>query len=199
MTKLSKGNSKIGNIMNISLTPIKSCIGLENVCAKDCYAMKAYKQYPNTRKAWDANYIMATDFPELFFLHIHNELCKYKGKYFRWHVAGDFLSREYYARCCKLALEFPQIRFLAFTKQYDIVNYFADKKMIPSENFNVVFSSWPAYKMDNPHNFPVAWMNDKAGVEDRIPADSFVCPGSCDECYACWGFGKGQSVVFTQH
>jgi len=51
MVKISNGNTKLGRIPNISLPPIKAC-GKDVPCKSDCYALKAYRQYPATRKAW---------------------------------------------------------------------------------------------------------------------------------------------------
>jgi hypothetical protein len=197
MLKISKGNMKIGNIMNVSLAPVKACRGCETVCAKHCYALKAYKQYPATRAAWDDNLIMAQDFPELFFLAIGGHLAKYKGSHFRWHVAGDILDSGYLRRMFNLADEFPHIKFLAFTKQYQTVNNFPmDYK---PANLTIVMSAWPAHPMENPYHLPVAYVLDKAKVEDRIPAEVFKCPGSCADCKFCWDAKAGEAVVFNQH
>ena len=51
---ISLANSKLGKIPNISGVPVKDCINCKE-CRKDCYALKAYNQYPAVRKAWLSN------------------------------------------------------------------------------------------------------------------------------------------------
>ena len=200
--RVSPGNKKIGKIANVSLTPIKSCAGCEQHCAKDCYAIKAYRMYPAVRNAWDHNYEQATNDLGGFFSEIFTSLKKYKGEYFRWHVAGDLLNPHYFMGVLDVAEHFPNIKFLLFTKQYSIVNeverqWDLERRDFPS-NLQIVFSAWPGRTMYNPHNFPVAWMQD--GTEDRVPESAIHCPGSCETCNACWGLGKaGIDVVFNKH
>ena len=88
-------------------------------------------------------------------------------------------------------------KFLAYTKQYPFVNSVGS---VPS-NLSIVFSGWPGYPMDNPHNFPIAWMKPKKGTEDRIPENAYLCDctRSCDKCLKCWHWKKGASLVFEQH
>ena len=115
--KISKGNKKIGKVWNISLTPVLSCpSGVP--CAKDCYAMKAYKQYPNVRKAWDHNLREFMTDSEAYFDSIIDQLASYKGTTFRWHVAGDIPSQVYYNGMVRVAREYPKIQFLAFTNNF---------------------------------------------------------------------------------
>jgi len=46
---ISDKNSKLGKIPNISLTPIASCPNC-STCKSKCYALKAYRQYPASKK-----------------------------------------------------------------------------------------------------------------------------------------------------
>lgn len=91
--KISLGNSKIGRIMNINLPPIISCpTGVP--CALDrCYALKAYRRYPNVRLAWDSNLSFYKNNPIEFFNNIKIQLEKKKKiKRFRWHSSGDIVD-----------------------------------------------------------------------------------------------------------
>ncbi len=206
--KLSKGNNKIGKVANVSLTPIKACKGCADVCGKDCYAMKAYKQYPATKAAWDHNFEQATNDVIGFFNELHDSLKSYKGRFFRWHVAGDILDMNYFKRMVLTARNYPNIKFLAFTKQYDIIAAYIQymkefsgespaNNFIP-ENLTIIFSAWPGLPMNNPYNFPVAYMQD--GTVDNIPADAIECPGLCEGCNMCWALNDlKRDVVFKKH
>lgn len=59
MICVSNGNSKLGSIPNISLIPGKDCGDVP--CKAQCYALKAWKQYPETRAAWKRNSRTAHD------------------------------------------------------------------------------------------------------------------------------------------
>lgn len=196
--KISKGNSKIGKVWNISLPPIKACIGCADICGKACYAMKAYRQYNATRESWDHNFDQAKNDIGNYFQELESALQKYKGKFFRWHVAGDILNIFYFSHMVAIANRFPHIKFLAFTKQYKIVNEFLYIGYSLPENLQIIFSAWPNLPMDNPNQFPVAWMND--GTETRIPATAMRCPGQCDSCGLCWSLKNiGRDVYFDKH
>lgn len=196
--KISKGNSKVP-FANVSMTPIKSCRGCADICGKDCYALKSYRQYPNVRTAWDSNYEQATTDIDGYFNEIKKYLKKYKKQFFRWHVAGDIISMEYFDYMLQIAYNFPDIKFLAFTKQYSIVNTVLTEQggVIP-RNLSVVFSSWIDLPLDNPHKLPVAWFQD--GNETRVPENAIPCFGSCEYCNMCWSLKDiNHDVVFEKH
>ena len=64
---ISRGNSKLGKVPNISLPPVKSC-GNCKQCAPDCYALKSYKQYKNVRASWDYNFDLYKSEPGRYFI-----------------------------------------------------------------------------------------------------------------------------------
>jgi hypothetical protein len=189
---ISKGNSKLGKIPNISLIPIKDC-GNCKLCSKDCYALKAWKQYPDTRASWRDNSRLAHKDPEAY----RNLICSYLEKknpsFFRYHVAGDMLDQKYLDMLSGIAEQFPDTIFLAFTKMHNL-----DYSSIP-DNFSVVFSRWVGDKTPkNPCNLPYAWMQDS--TETRIPNTAIKCPGTCDTCGMCFQLGKlGRDVYFDIH
>jgi hypothetical protein len=189
------GNSKLGSIPNVSLLPIVSC-GKGVPCAKDCYAQKFITmKRKHTITAWTENLYLAQKDTPRYFREIEEYLTKPRPKkpikFFRWHVAGDFLDQDY-LDCVKiLACLFPSIKFLAFTKRHDL-NY---SKLPP--NLAVVFSMWPGWGSLKA-KMPRAWMDD--GTETRVPADAIQCPGGCESCGMCWSLkGLGKDVVFPKH
>jgi ferredoxin len=188
--KISKGNSKIGKIPNISMTPIKSC-GNCKACAKDCYALKAYKQYPNVRKAWDENFEDAKKRRFSYFIELSQYLRKHQPKFFRWHVSGDILDQEYLNAMISTARNYPETKFLAFTKMHEF-----DYSNKP-ENLSIVFSMFPSMPLPAA-KMPMAWVQD--GTETRIPNDALACPGHCDNCGLCWNLPVlNKDVYFEKH
>jgi len=195
--KISKGNKKIGKVWNISLTPVLSCpSGVP--CAKDCYAMKAYKQYPNVRKAWDHNLREFMTDSEAYFDSIIDQLASYKGTTFRWHVAGDIPSQVYYNGMVRVAREYPKIQFLAFTKNYYLSFGTLDHKM--PKNLIIVMSAWPGLHLPAKcRDFPIAWISDDKRI-DSLAVDPFECSDMCESCgMICFKLDKIIDVVFDLH
>jgi hypothetical protein len=184
---ISRGNTKVP-YPNVSLTPVESCGNCEG-CKAKCYALKAYRQYPNVRTAWDINLEHAKD--GSLFVEIENYLCKHKPRFFRWHVAGDILDQVYLDHMCQLADVHPETKFLAFTKMYHL-----DYSRKP-ENLTIVFSAWPGQPMPET-TMPISWVQD--GTETRIPDNALECPGNCGSCGMCWSLPKlGRDVYFHIH
>ena len=193
--KISKKNSKLKNVWNLSLPPIGTCIP-GAPCAKLCYAMNAYRMYPGTRNAWNHNIIFWRKDPGGYEASIAMQLRNVKKPIglFRWHVGGDIPSLRYFYMMCHIAEDFPDIKFLAFTKRY---NYIDSAIRIP-KNFSMVLSAWPGLDMHNPLKLPIAWMQD--GSETRVPVNALECHGGCESCGLCWELNKlSRDVVFNQH
>jgi len=192
-TVISKGNKKLGGIPNISLPPVWSCVkGVP--CSKGCYSLKAYRMYPNVKTAWNNNLAMAKTNRIKYFSDINDFLKNKKPAYFRWHVAGDILDVNYFRWMNDLAYMHPNTKFLSFTKNYKVVNeYVKNGNEIP-ENLVIYYSAWPGYVIDNPYDFPIAFMQDGNEI---IPDSAFKCPGSCENCKHC--FVTWQSIYFIKH
>jgi len=197
---ISKGNTKIGNIPNVSLPPGKSCI--KNApCSRKCYAKKAYRLYKTARQAWDNNWDILTQNREQYFLDINDYLTKHPSKYFRWHVAGDILDAAYFDHMVKTAQDFEDTLFLAYTKNHDTVLAYALEKDIP-DNLSVYLSMWLGWgeHLVDSHDrsfFPFAWYQTKNNEEDRPHTTTFVCPGKCADCKHCWH--SHADVIFMEH
>lgn len=192
MVVISKKNSKLGKIFNISLPPVKGCVsGIP--CAKDCYACKAYRLYPMVKWAWDGNLILATHYRDRYFGDIRDFLHSLSAEniLFRWHTSGDILDQDYANRMNDLAKQFGHINFLAFTKNH-VLNYAG-----LSSNLTIIFSMWPKWGNPNPA-FRSAWMQD--GRETRVPMDAIDCSGHCEGCEDCWHINDlRRDVVFHKH
>ena len=188
--KISPANSKLGRIPNISTIPVKDCTNCD-LCKKDCYALKAWKQYPAVRNAWKTNSKAFRNDPATAFADLHAYISKKKPKFFRIHVAGDFLNQLHVAGYAKLAYDNPDTKFLAFTKCHDLS--YSD---IP-DNLQIVISMWPGMPIPD-IDLPKAWVQD--GTESRVPDTAIECPGICDDCGMCWQLSKlDRDVVFNSH
>lgn len=190
---IAKGNTKMGRVPSISLPPIKACSRCAaKYCGKACYAMKAYRMYKQTKAAYDRNYEVARTDPNEYFRQVEAFLARVKPSFFRFHVSGDFLDQDYVNRAYVLARKFPEIKFLAFTKRFELS--FAGRP----ENFTIVFSAWPGMHMRRRAGIQVAWMQD--GTETRVPANALECPGNCETCAMCWNLSTiKRDVVFNKH
>ena len=195
---VSDANRKMGAIKSISMPRVKTCApGVP--CAKKCYVTH-YDWRAVVRNAYENNLNLWLTDPDGF--EQQAIAAAYGSFNFRWHVSGDIISEDYLDMMCRVAQKLERTNFLAFTKQYDIVNSFLSKgKCIPN-NLHILFSEWPGYNMNNPYNLPVAYVSFADGVCDA-PDGTSVCPGRCEECaYAgqnCWVLKKGQAVVLKEH
>ena len=188
---ISAGNRKVGHIPSISLPPIITC-NPKAKCFKDCYVLKSYRICPSVRDAYSKNLKTFTDNPDLYFESIDQWIKIKKPVLFRFHVSGDIPNRSYLTGMVKLAIDNPEIKFLAFTKRYNLNHLF---KNVP-ENLSIVLSAWPDMRLPKT-NLPIAFMDN--GNEKRIK-NAIDCFGNCETCGMCWSLKKiGKNVVFKKH
>lgn len=185
---ISKGNRKIGRVMNVSIAPLLSCRS-DCPCRVFCYDIKACLQYTGVRLARVKNLWLAVNRPDVYFGKIRESLSRRKShKFFRWHVGGDIISPAYFAEMVQIAREYPDFVFWTYTKKYFIVNNFCDKNggrtAIP-ENLKIMFSEWDGMPVVNPYGFPEFSCKLKAGNKNHPEsyfATLYKCPGNCDIC-----------------
>ncbi len=198
---ISRGNSKIGKTLNVSLPPIKTC-RKSAPCAKDCYANNhAYRLYPGTRNAWDGNLALYKAHPDLYWFEIFQAVKRARTfKMFRWHVGGDIPDMDYLLGMLDMASRVPKMQFLCFTKKYELLKaYTSDGSRIP-KNLRIIVSRWPGLAMPKELcAFPQAWMADCNNPDLRIPRSADECPGACEACGLCWKLTTGDNVVFNRH
>ena len=178
---ISDGNSKIGRVINVSLMPILTCANCAE-CQFLCYDVKACVRFQNsTLDARVRNTVLLKRDRDEFFRRIHDKVKRRrKNKYFRWHVAGDIVDLDYFARMVDLAKEFGDFVFWTYTKNYAVVNSYCDeygKEAIPA-NLHIMFSEWRGMEMVNPYNFP----EFRVVFKDEEEPSGFYCPGNCDVC-----------------
>lgn len=199
--RISEGNEKIGPILNVSFPPATSCQpGVP--CAKEgCYAKKAWKQYPGTRRAWTHNWRKLNHNRDAFFEDIHQRLVTKPRQrkfpiFFRWQVSGDIPDQDYVERMKDMARAHSGIYMTAFTKNYSL-----NISNLP-RNLTIIPSAWPKLSMPEEvvYGSRIAWMYDSKNVDERIKGNYYVCSGSCTGCWACWHINElEKDVLFHKH
>lgn len=196
---ISKTNSKLGDSI-LSLNMPKGITCAPGVpCARKCYAGKGHFSYGNVKQSHMDNLNAYKENPDKFFEEIaeRTKLCLF----FRWHSSGDIVDAAYLEGMARVARKNPMTHYLAFTKKNALVNAFLkDGHKLP-KNLHIVFSAWgPNFPIENPYDFPVAYVRfkDKA-LNALIPHTAIPCGGKCYKCLACWQLKKGQTVMFDEH
>jgi len=192
------GNTKLGEIWNTSLPPIRSC-PINAPCYDKCYAMKAFRQYPGTRDAWERNYRLYRARPEEYFRQLDAFLSDVEPKYFRWLVAGDVVDRGYMTGVLTLANRYPETQYCLFTKNYEILYELVDQKVYRPKNLTILASAWPRHQIPDTirENYRIAWMQD--GTETRAPKNAIMCAGSCEDCLSCYNPRVKRDLILPLH
>lgn len=201
-------NSKTG--MGILDLAFPTCTCREDAPCKHkgaCYCLKGRQQMTVVLGAYYRNYRLYNENPDSFF-----EQLEYKIKFsglakVRFFDAGDFPDYYFVEKACELVQKFPDVKFMAFTKKYFLVNQYMDKHhgKLP-DNFNIIFSAWDInWKIPNPWNLPVAYVDFKdSSMTPDFPEHYHTCPNqkdkkvTCTVCGKCWKKDIG-AIVFKQH
>lgn len=211
---LSVNVTKLGAaIPSINLPPIVTCRP-DAPCAKcveeggGCYALRGHWLYPNVRNTvWNNLYAYKTN-PKLFFDVIAQQTCMFK--FVRWFSSGDIVNMEFFKGMVRVARKNKDVKYLCFTKKYEIVNDYLNAGLRIPSNLKIVFSTWGDFIPENPHNLPMTYvrLNMRGNKEqklkikemnDKIPETAIPCTGKCYACQSCWSLKKGQNIVFKKH
>ena len=196
---ISNANSKMGNVASVSILPFLSCPGrCAGSCGVKCYAAKLANLRPSVLKSYARNQALAMYRPDLYWAQVN--VAVMSVRYFRFHVSGDILNRDYFGHVVEVARNNQKTEILMFTKRYEIVNkWIADNGELP-ENLHILFSGWENLKPVNPHKLPET---NVFKSEDEIRDDWKLCGGNCFNCacrgVGCWQAGKGETVAFKLH
>jgi len=199
VVRISNKNSKMGDVASVSLVPFLSCPSCcSKTCGKKCYAAKIANLRPTVLYSYAINQALAMYRPDIFWASV-DLACK-AVRYFRFHVAGDILNRDYFNHVVETAVNNPTTEILIFTKRYDIVNgYLSEGKEIPS-NLHLLFSGWENLKPENPYNLPET---NIFKTESEIRDNWKICGGNCFNCacrgVGCWQAVKGDTIAFKLH
>lgn len=197
---ISKGNRKIGRVMNVSLAPVLTCANCSE-CKMLCYDIKAVLQYRNVTDARARNTALLLEDRAEYFRRIDDAISRRRlHKFFRWHVAGDIVDLDYLARMVDVARAHPDFVFWTYTKNYAVVNEYCRTRggrvAIP-ENLSIMFSEWRGMPMVNPYGFPEFSVVFK---DDEHKPTGHYCPGNCDVCKAAHrGCIAGETTYCHEH
>ena len=197
IVSISKGNSKMGAIPSVSLPACTTC-NPSAPCFKLCYAAKITRLYKTVKTAYENNLNILKSDPGEYWQQVRQAAAM--ARYFRYHVSGDIPNKEYFANMVKLANELPHTSFLAFTKQYDIINLFLVNGGVIPSNLKIIFSNWGDWKCFNPFSLPEC----EIILKGSQPADDWkICGGNCTECacrgIGCWQLNNGETIAIYQH
>ena len=200
---ISSGNTKLGDIKNISLPPVITCHNCKN-CMKYCYAIRSYNRFPDTAASWNENYLLYIEDPEKYFNDISKAVKT--QRFFRWHVSGDIIDNDYFIGMIRVANENPKCEFLAFTKAYEIVNNAIDNGAVIPSNLHLLFSAAPGNDMPNPHRIPECHINFQDPTQNTYKGGAeyeYHCTGNCTECAVngcgCFFLKTGDVTIINQH
>lgn len=195
---ISHKNSKLGaDIPSVNLPAGATCRP-DAPCFAKCYARKGNFCYGNVRKSLADNLEAYKNDPDFFFDFV--AVMTRMSRFFRWHSSGDIVDGRYFRGMVSVAIRNPDVKYLCFTKKFEIVNEFVDGGGEIPQNLRIVFSGWDAnFRVDNPHNFPTTWVRFKKQNNAHIPEHAIPCKGKCYECVACWQLEPGQAVYFDEH
>ena len=203
---ISTKNSKTGPCCNDLALPTTTC--REDAPCKEngCYCMKGTQIMSSVVAAYTRNLRLYNENPADFWEQVKFKIKHNPHPLFRFFDCGDILDTNFFVGMVDLARTFPDIRFMSFTKKYDIVNdWIATNGALP-DNFNVIFSAWHiGWKVDNPHNLPVAYVDFKdKTLNPEFPKGITGCPNqkdktiTCSICRKCWNKNI-VAVKFEQH
>ena len=203
---ISNHNSKTGSCCNNLAFPTCTCREDAPCKASGCYCMKGTQAMCKVVAAYVRNLMIYNNDHDDFWEQVRFKIKHNPLPLFRWFDAGDILDYEFFCGMVELANEFPNIRFMSFTKKYDIVNeWLATYGDLPN-NLNIIFSAWHiGWKVNNPFGMPVAYVDFKdQTLNPQFPKGITGCPNqsdktiTCSMCQKCWN-KKIKSVVFKQH
>lgn len=198
--KITNGNTKLSaSIPSINLPAGITC-RTDAPCFRECYAKRGNFMYKNIKKCYKENLDHYLKDSKSYFddiiAQINKPLIIYK--YIRWHSSGDIVDFNYLLGMIRVAKACKSVKFLAFTKKYDLVNKYLDEGGELPKNLKIVFSGWDeSWKVDNPYNLPIALVRFKNDKRDFSKYKE--CIGKCYDCVACWKLKKGQTIVFDKH
>lgn len=195
---LTFGNTKM-SIPLFSLPAIETCIGSTPLCRKYCYAKRPQLMFPALRAKRKKN--LALSKTDKFVDVISKEIASIEFiPFFRIHESGEFYNQEYLNKWFEICKRFPERKFLAFTKAFQL-----DFSKRP-KNLSIYFSIWADTDTSLFRNRKIKkaitvidykWAK-KDGLNKAISTKHAIkCKGHCDKCLIC--FNNESNIFFPVH
>lgn len=192
--KLKKNEDDTERFIIWSIPAISTCPYATESCKKFCYAMKAQRMYKATKKARELN-LIETKKPNFVNRMIDaietiSNKPSYKNKkiYFRIHESGDFYNTQYLQSWYKIAEALPHIKFLAYTKSFNMVDelhtiggHETPSNLILRASIVPDTSEHQRYIATQRLNLPLYEVGHAQGS-----SDSLNCINDCSKCKACY-------------
>ena len=196
--KVQSGNTKLGKGIYVINQPAGKTCQCDAPCNKKglCYAQKGTFLFKSVQTCYANNLARFLEDREGAKMDILSQL-PYMG-FVRIHASGDFVNHDYLEMIIEIATLLPNVKFMAYTKKYELINKHVEEFGLIPDNLTIIFSLWDGYKCDNRHNFPTSQVILKEGNKDTIKG-GYECTGQCDKCFKCWTLQKGENVLFNQH
>jgi len=217
---ITGGNAKIGKgVFNISLLPSDepltkkdgtvltnlkgTCGGCCDGCKNNCYAVKqAVYHHNSVIKAWGENTLLARENMDEFFHQLDIFFNENIVSVFRWHVGGEFFSKEYMRAVYEFCARHEDVKFYTYTKRFSWLEELDEYK--PS-NLVVNVSQWHN-NYSNPLNYPTFEYDD--GTIEEV-ANLPHCPAvdkdghetgiTCAKCRRCFTAKNGNRIAVYAH
>lgn len=205
LLSINNGNAKTGiGCLTMSMPPI-SC-RTDAPCKKGCYCMKGHQVYPTVVGAYYRNWRLWNEDPINFEKQLEAFITFSGAILFRYNDAGEIPDEKFLAMMFRIAEKLPEVKFLAYTKKYEMINEFLDEGNKIPNNLTIRFSYWDKdWEVPNPYNLPTAYVDFKDTDKNPIfPNKTFSCPAiggspiTCSSCKVCWNKAV-KSVKFHQH
>jgi hypothetical protein len=196
MELFTRGNRKLPKTTLIwNLPADKTCPGATDECRKFCYAKKAERIYPQVLPSRELKYKISLqeDFSTKIIFDLYS---KKNWNTVRIHESGDFYSQEYFDKWVRIAKQFTNKIFYAYTKSFHL-----DFSKRP-DNFIMIASA------DKPKKRLRKLLINKGvnGIASVVPKDykrekaEVICPGDCKICNYCFiPTERLKEIKFKQH
>lgn len=116
------------------------------------------------------------------------------------------MDYNYLENMVNVANRNPHCEFLAFTKNYKVVNEYINIAGDLPTNLHVIYSIAPHTPYSNPYNLPechVKFEDPNKDTFNGCKGTAYNCTGNCEKCIAagcgCFNLKRGDAVIINQH
>lgn len=184
---MARGNRKLDrSILIWSIPAVETCPNCKH-CAKQCYARKAERIYPQVLPARKRNLAASR---QDWFTPAMIQYIKLSGaRVVRIHESGDFYDQSYADKWSAIIKACPDVRFYGYTK--------SPYRPAPASNLNIVESILPDGRVGNTITITIkartatvcAWCGAHlAGpLDPTTPASHGICQACAERLRGEWG------------